>query len=96
MASQRPRIIRAVAVTDIVVLKGEARLLFDYLDSDQIKALSATTQDKNPYDIGQVYLNARHDGALHNEMFMEAAKVNPYPIGHKVNFAQPRTVYPSY
>ena len=43
MASQRPRIIRAVAVTDIVVLKGAARLLFDYLDKDQIKALSATT-----------------------------------------------------
>ena len=52
MASQRPRIIRAVAVTDIVVLKGEARLLFDYLDKEQIKALTATTQDKNPYDIG--------------------------------------------
>lgn len=40
MANQRPRIIKAVAETDIVVLKGEAKLLFQYLDKDQLKTLS--------------------------------------------------------
>jgi hypothetical protein len=34
MANQRPRIIKALAEEDCVVLKGEAKLLFLYLDKE--------------------------------------------------------------
>lgn len=34
MANQRPRIIKAIAETDVVVLKGTAKLLYEYLDHD--------------------------------------------------------------
>ena len=60
MANQRPRIIRAVAESDIVILVGEARLLIEYLDKEQIREMSKKVQAKNPYDIGKVYLDAKY------------------------------------
>ena len=84
MANQRPRIIRAMAQTDCVVLKGEAKLLFEYLDKDQLKMLSASTSAANPYDIGQTYLNARLDEQRHNTLFLDSVGHNPYRKGIKV------------
>ena len=60
MANQRRRIIRAVAETDVIVLKGEARLLFEYLENSQNRQISKEAVDKNPYDIGQVFLDAKY------------------------------------
>ena len=60
MANMRPRVIRAVAETDSVILVGEAFLLNQYLDKDQVLKMSKNTESKNPYDIGRVFLDAKH------------------------------------
>lgn len=95
MANQRPRIIKAVAETDIVVLKGEARLLFQYLHKDQLKTLSASTQASNPYDIGQIYINKKYDERHHNQLFLDSIGLNPYKKGHKVQPFKERFKYPT-
>lgn len=55
------RIIRAVAITDVIVLQGHTRLLFEYLTHQQMKAMGNSVQDKNPQDIGRVFLSNRYD-----------------------------------
>jgi len=39
MANQRPRIIKAIAESDVVILRGDAKLLFEFLDNDQMKEM---------------------------------------------------------
>jgi len=52
MANQRPRIIKAIAESDVVILRGDAKLLFEFLDNDQMKEMQKSTSASNPYDIG--------------------------------------------
>lgn len=83
LSGQRPRIIRAVSETEVIVLKGQARLLFEYLTHQQIQAMTLSVQDKNPYDIGKVYLASKYTNDSYKKVFQDALGVNPYPVGIK-------------
>ena len=58
-------------------------------------ALSKSTQDENPYDIGQVFLDARQDGKRHVGMFNTGALINPYTVGQSIETPFNRHIYPS-
>ena len=95
MANQRPRIIKAIAESDVVILRGDAKLLFEFLDNDQMKEMQKSTSASNPYDIGQVYLNSKYDQRFKGELFKEAMQLNPFTKGQKISVLPPRDKYPT-
>lgn len=61
LQGSKTRHLRAVAITDVTVLQGKTNLLIEYLTHDQLKAMRKSVSDKNPYDIGKVFLSNRYD-----------------------------------
>ena len=81
---QRPRTIRGVAMSDIVILKGHGNLLYKFLDKVQIKQMTDSVSNLNPYDIGKKFIHNDYNDNLHKRSFQDGIKVNPAPKGHRV------------
>ena len=70
LANQRPRIIRAVALTDCIVLIGTAQTLFTFLsDPAEIKAITESVTAVNPYDIANLFVQRKIDREDYCNMF---------------------------
>ena len=69
LSGKRPRILRTTAITDIIVLRGAARLLYEYLDAPMMKAITASVSSVNQYEIGSAYLDAKLSREAHLSFF---------------------------
>lgn len=65
----RPRIIRAIAITDVIVLEAHTRLLFKYLTHQQLKAMGASVSNSDPYEIGRKFLSKNYDTKSYKKSF---------------------------
>ena len=81
-------------MTDVLVLRGEARLLFDYLPPETIKQMSQSLHEMNPFDVGKVYLSSKLDESTHIDSLQDGMSCNPYSAGQRIPL-RPRSSYKS-
>lgn len=70
--------------SEVIVLRGLGSLLFEILDKHTLEKLKLSVQDKNPIEIGSVYLQSKFENHIHERSMKSSLKFNPKPKNYKI------------